>query len=164
MKLYVGTPGWGLIGLAYGNTAGQVNTHNAKVMKGVEDEIQASERECEAKRQSGVLHNFTEWAECANPPMIAAFKSAGLPDMDLIQVYAASRLVIAEKLDKGEMTAAEAQLAAADAKKNVINEMIKRHPPPPPAPTVVVAPQRDEFGLLPAPNPNPGWQQQILQH
>jgi hypothetical protein len=82
--------------------------------------------------------------------MVAAFERVGFPDMDLIQVYAASRLVIAEKLDKGQMTAAEAQLAAADAKSNVVKDMMQRHPPPP----VVAAPQGDHIGAYrPIPPP-----------
>lgn len=129
-------------------------------MQTAQNEIQTAEHECEAKRQSGVLHSFAEWAECVNPQMIAAYERARFPYMDLVQVYAASLLVIAEKLDKGEISGAEAQLAAATARSNFVRETTQRSP----SPRVVASPPSDRIGDYRSPTWQQQQQQQILQH
>lgn len=71
--------------------------------------VQAS-NECRAKRLRGELPNHVASAQCANAPMLAAFNEAHYRYMDLIQFFAAKRLELAAKIDRGELTEQQAQL------------------------------------------------------
>jgi hypothetical protein len=59
--------------------------------------------ECKEKASS-----FVESVQCSNPAILNAHLGAGDPYMDLMQLFAAHRAGVAERLDKGEMTEAEA--------------------------------------------------------
>jgi hypothetical protein len=71
--------------------------------------VQAS-NECRAKRLRGELPNHVASAQCANAPMLSAFNEAHYRYMDLIQFFAAKRLELAAKIDRGELTEQQAQL------------------------------------------------------
>ena len=71
--------------------------------------VEAS-NECRAKRLRGELPNHMASAQCANAPMLAAFNEAHYRYMDLIQFFAAKRLELAAKIDRGELTEQQAQL------------------------------------------------------
>jgi hypothetical protein len=66
--------------------------------------------ECKAKRLSGQLPSHAASAQCSNPTMIAAFKEARYKYMDLIQFFAAKRLELATKIDRGEMNEQQGQV------------------------------------------------------
>jgi hypothetical protein len=65
--------------------------------------------ECRNKRLSGQLPSHVASVQCANPPMLQAFNAAHYRYMDLIQLFAAKRLEMATKIDRGEMTEQQAQ-------------------------------------------------------
>jgi hypothetical protein len=65
---------------------------------------------CRAKRLSGELPSHAASAQCANPPMLQAFNAAHYRYMDLIQFFAAQRLEVADKIDRGEMTEQQGQV------------------------------------------------------
>jgi hypothetical protein len=71
--------------------------------------LQAS-NECRAKRLRGELPNHVASAQCANAPMLAAFNETHYRYMDLIEFFAAKRLELAAKIDRGELTEQQAQL------------------------------------------------------
>ena len=71
--------------------------------------VQAT-NECRVKRLSGELPTHVASAQCSNPTMVAAFKEAHYRYMDLIQLFAAKRLELATKIDRGELTEQQAQL------------------------------------------------------
>jgi hypothetical protein len=71
--------------------------------------VQAT-NECRAKRLHGELPTHAASVECSNPTMIAAFNEAHYRYMDLIQFFAAKRLELAAKIDRGELTEQQAQL------------------------------------------------------
>lgn len=71
--------------------------------------VQAAD-ECKAKRLSGQLSSFTASAQCAVPAMIQAFNAAHYRYMDLIQMYAAKRVELATKVDRGEITEQQAEV------------------------------------------------------
>lgn len=66
--------------------------------------------QCRDKRLHGELPNYTASIQCSNPIMIAAFKEAHYRYMDLIQFFAAKRLEVASKMDRGEMTEQQGQI------------------------------------------------------
>lgn len=66
--------------------------------------------ECKAKRLRGELPNYVASAQCSNVTMLAAFNEVHYRYMDLIQAFAAERVELASKIDRGEMTGQQAQL------------------------------------------------------
>ena len=66
--------------------------------------------DCRNKRLRGELPSHAASAQCANPPMLQAFNAAHYRYMDLIQFFAAKRLEVATKIDRGEMTEQEGQI------------------------------------------------------
>jgi hypothetical protein len=60
--------------------------------------------DCRNKRLKGELPSHAASAQCANPAMLQAFNAAHYRYMDLIQFFAAKRLELAAKIDRGEMT------------------------------------------------------------
>lgn len=71
--------------------------------------VQAT-NECRAKRLRGELPTHAASVQCSNPTMIAAFNEAHYRYMDLIELFAAKRLELAAKIDRGELTEQQAQL------------------------------------------------------
>jgi hypothetical protein len=71
--------------------------------------VQAA-NDCRAKRLRGELPTHAASVQCANAPMIAAFNEAHYRYMDLIQFFAAKRLELAGKIDRGELTEQQGQL------------------------------------------------------
>lgn len=69
--------------------------------------------ECRNKRLSGQLSSHVASVQCANPPMLQAFNAAHYRYMDLIKFFAAKRLEMATKIDRGEMTEQQAQIETA---------------------------------------------------
>jgi len=65
--------------------------------------------ECRNKRLSGQLPSHVASVQCANPRMLQAFNAVHYRYMDLIQFFAAKRLEMATKIDRGEMTEQQAQ-------------------------------------------------------
>jgi hypothetical protein len=60
--------------------------------------------DCRNKRLRGELPSHAASAQCANPAMLQAFNAAHYRYMDLIQFFAAKRVELATKIDRGEMT------------------------------------------------------------
>jgi hypothetical protein len=73
----------------------------------VQETIQAA-NDCKARRLRGELPTHVASTQCANPRMIQAFNSAHYRYMDLIQYFAAKRLEIAARVDRNELTEAQA--------------------------------------------------------
>jgi hypothetical protein len=71
--------------------------------------VQAN-NECRAKRLRGELPTHVASVQCSNPTMITAFNEAHYRYMDLIEFFAAKRLELAAKIDRGELTEQQAQL------------------------------------------------------
>jgi hypothetical protein len=77
------------------------------------DESKAAIVECKNNRRSGVLKTYMESVECSNPRIIDAYQKSGYRYMDLIYLLTAKRRALAEKIDRGTLTEAEAELEAA---------------------------------------------------
>ena len=66
--------------------------------------------ECRIKRLSGQLPSHAASVQCANPPMLKAFNAVKYRYIDLIRLFAAKRLELAIRIDRGEMTEQQAQV------------------------------------------------------
>ena len=86
-------------------------------------EVTAAIEECRAARMRGELKSYAEAAQCANVRIRAVNQSASYPFMDLVDLAAAVRLADAEKVDKHQMSEAEAALHVAQVKSMVPREI-----------------------------------------
>jgi hypothetical protein len=75
--------------------------------------------ECRAKRLRGELPTRAASIQCANAPMLAAFNETHYRYMDLIQSFAAKRLEVAARIDRGELTEQQGQLEIEKAYASV---------------------------------------------
>src|ERR1700688_596491 len=81
---------------------------------------------CRNKRLSGALKSFTESANCSNSMIVLAYGWLNYPYMDLVQLVAASRLAVSERVDDGKVSEAEAQEEMAELGKIVNAEIHRR--------------------------------------
>jgi len=70
--------------------------------------------ECSEKRKRGEIKSFKASVECSNPRVYAAWKDAGDPNLDLLNILLAARMVGAENVDNRKVTEAEYQLQLAE--------------------------------------------------
>jgi len=73
------------------------------------------------------IKSFKAEVECSNPKVYAAWKTAGDPNLDLLNVLLAAKLVGAEKVDKGQVTVAEYQLQLAELNARITEERRRRN-------------------------------------
>ena len=90
------------------------------------ERAQAISTECHEKRLSGQVRGFADAARCSNDRMRQIWADAGFPYMDLVDLMAADHLAIAERMDKGELSIAEANVQMAEFGVRVINEAQRR--------------------------------------
>ena len=89
-------------------------------------QAQAISAECHEKRLSGQLKGFADAARCSNDRMRQIWADAGFPYVDLVDLMAAHRLAIAERMDNGELSIAEANVQMAEFGVPVVNEAQRR--------------------------------------
>jgi hypothetical protein len=73
-------------------------------------EMVAAITECRNKRIDGTLKTFVASAQCANPRIVQAYSKANYRYMDLIAAFNAKRLQISERVDRKQLTEADAQV------------------------------------------------------
>lgn len=82
---------------------------------------------CEEKRIKGEIKGYKAAVECSTPGVLAAWRERRYPYMDLINLYEASRLVGAEKVDSGKITSAEYKLQLAELQSRMTSEEQRRN-------------------------------------
>jgi hypothetical protein len=87
---------------------------------------EAAIEECNEKRKRGELKSLKATVECSNPKVYAAWKEAGEPNLDLLNVLLAAKLVGAENVDRGRITEAEYQLQVAELNARITEERRRR--------------------------------------
>ena len=111
------------------NTAAEeqdsVEAYNARML-GVGAKTRAVVAACEAKRAAGELTGEAAVVECANPDVLAAYVDARVLYLDLMKLWLAAKLDGAKKLDKGDITRAQYDLALADWRLKIANEEERR--------------------------------------
>jgi hypothetical protein len=75
-----------------------------------QNEMVAAITECRNKRIDGTLQTFVASAQCANPRILQAFSNANYRYMDLITAFNAQRLQISERVDRKQLSEADAQV------------------------------------------------------
>jgi hypothetical protein len=65
---------------------------------------------CKEKRVRGELPSYEASVRCANPAMLQAFRDAQYKYMDLIEGFAAKRIEMARRMDRGELTEDQAKI------------------------------------------------------
>jgi hypothetical protein len=98
----------------------------AAALKQAGEEAKTAMMECKNKRLSGELKTHMASAECSNPQIVAAFQRAGYRYMDLIHLFTAKRRAVAEQVDKGTLTEAQAELEAAQFMVRIDDEERQR--------------------------------------
>jgi hypothetical protein len=88
--------------------------------------------ECEARRRSGELTSVTAVERCAAPGVIAAYRKADYPYMDLIRFAEAARLAGAEKVDKGEISERDYERQRRELRDRLAAEIDRRNAETPP--------------------------------
>lgn len=108
-------------------TVQQAQPQNAAAaLKQAGAEAKAAMVECKNKRLSGELSTYAASAECSNPQIIVAFQRAGYRYMDLIYLLTAKRRALAERVDNGALTEAQAELEAAQLMIRINDEERQR--------------------------------------
>ena len=79
-------------------------------------------KECKIKPLGGELKTYVQSAVCSNPSIVQAFSVVNYKRMDLIQGFAAKRLELAEKLDRGQITEAQSEHELSDFSNRIRNE------------------------------------------
>jgi hypothetical protein len=93
---------------------------NSPAMQAAGNEAGAAINECKSKRLSGELRSFVQSAQCSNPRIIAAFKKANYRYLDLVTLMTAKRMQIAERLDRNQMSEADANVAYQQAFTDIV--------------------------------------------
>ncbi|MGA2056012.1 MAG: hypothetical protein ABSG88_11930 [Bradyrhizobium sp.] len=75
-----------------------------------QSEMVAAITECRNKRIDGTLKTFVASAQCSNPRIVQAFSKANYRYMDLIAAFNAQRLQISERVDRKQLSEADAQI------------------------------------------------------
>jgi hypothetical protein len=79
-------------------------------------------KECKIKRLGGELKTYVQSATCSNPGIVQAFIAVNYKHLDLIQAFAAKRLELAEKLDRGQITEAQSERELLDFSNRIRND------------------------------------------
>jgi hypothetical protein len=99
-----------------------IETHSPEVQaQSAEDPLTVASQaailaanECRAKRLSGELKTYLESVECSNPRIVEAWSAANYQYMDLVNSFAAKRLELARRVDRGELSEEQNQRQIAD--------------------------------------------------
>jgi hypothetical protein len=90
-------------------------------------EVAAAREECRAARLRGELKSYAAAAQCSSSRVRAAQKRGGNPFMDLVDLAEAVRLSDAERIDKHQMTEAEATLHTAQVVSQITDQARRRN-------------------------------------
>jgi hypothetical protein len=82
---------------------------------------------CEERRIKGEIKGYKAAVECSTPGVLAAWRERRYPYMDLVNVYEASRLVGAEKVDSSKISVAEYKLQLAELQSRITSEEQRRN-------------------------------------
>jgi hypothetical protein len=82
-------------------------------------ETEAATQECHTKRLNGIYKTYEETARCTADRMMQAYSDANYKYMDLVAKINASRISLAEMIDRREVTDTEAQLRFSKIVDNI---------------------------------------------
>lgn len=82
--------------------------------------------ECRQRHLAGELKSYVERVRCGNDRVGQAIAESGYPYMDLVNLEIAYRMAVAHRLDKGELSEAEANLQLAELQTRLGSEQQRR--------------------------------------
>jgi hypothetical protein len=89
-------------------------------------EVKAAAEECRNARLSGALNGYLASVQCSNPRIRDAYQRSGFPFMDMIDLLNAVRAADAEKIDRHQMSEAEAGLHYAEVNSQISEQIRQR--------------------------------------
>lgn len=95
-------------------------------MQAANEQIQTSANYCDQRRDSGGFATRKEYAECINAGMSSALSAARYPYPDLVSLHNSYRVALAEKIDRGEISPSDANIAMAEVSVRVETEAQRR--------------------------------------
>jgi hypothetical protein len=104
----------------------QTGPNSTYTLQQAAEEAKAGTLACKSRRLFGELKTYAASALCSNPAIIGAYKQANYRYMDLIYLFAAKRLELAEKLDSKQLTEAQFEAEYAQLANDVTNEERQR--------------------------------------
>jgi len=104
-------------------------------IKAAGEQMRSIREQCQERRRSGELKSVTEVERCADPGVIAAYREAAYPYMDLIRFAEAARLAGAQKVDKGEISESEYERQRLMLRDRLAAEIKRRNAERPPRPS-----------------------------
>ncbi|SRR5579883_1439220 len=96
-------------------------------IKAAGEQMRAIHAACNERLRSGELTSLAQVEECASGPIIAAYEAAHYPYMDLIRFAEAARIAGAEKVDRGEISAAEYDRQRLELRDRLADEIDRRN-------------------------------------
>lgn len=110
-----------LIAVAVTGCAGRINPAALRVRQAME-EANRINLECRALKLQGKLTTWVEAVHCGNEPMRRMIQDSGYPHMDLVNLLLANRVLLAERMDAGQLTEAEATVQLAELLTRIAKE------------------------------------------
>lgn len=104
-----------------------VASQRQEALKQAHQQAMQIAQECREQRLAGVLSGHVESARCSNDRMRQLWASAGYPYMDLVDLFLAYRMALAQRIDEGKLPKEEAQLLAAELQTRLASEEQRRN-------------------------------------
>lgn len=95
-------------------------------MQAANEQMQVSANYCDQRQASGGFATRREYAECVNAGFSAALTAAQYPYPDLVSLQASYRVALADKIDRGEISPSDANIAMAELITRIETESQRR--------------------------------------
>jgi hypothetical protein len=99
---------------------------SASSVQSAQAKAAAAARDCQQKRLSGELHGYVESANCSGPAMVSAYQEINYPYMDLIYLTSAYRVAVYNRVDRGQLSEAQATLWLSEFTGRISGEQARR--------------------------------------
>jgi hypothetical protein len=83
--------------------------------------------ECREKRLAGELSSHLASSQCSNSRARQVIAASGYPHMDLVDLFLAYRTALAQRVDTGLLSEAEANLQYAELRTRIVSEEQRRN-------------------------------------
>lgn len=83
--------------------------------------------ECKQRHVAGELKTYVEKFKCSQDRVRQVYIDYGFSYMDLLDLMAAYQMALGERIDKGELSLAQAEVQMAEVRTRVTSEMEKRN-------------------------------------
>jgi len=95
--------------------------------KQIKEKLDANWAACDKDLELGTYKTFYEYTKCGNKGITDFYAESDYPYMDLINLYTAYRLAIAERYNKEEITESEVRVLFAEIDSRIMAEAERRN-------------------------------------